>query len=115
MSVLHVEEAKMRYVAVISLLAVSAACTWVKPKDGAEGVALVKPGLVSGCTKAGSVNVSTAKTVAGLRRKQDTVRDELLALAKNEALSLGADTLVSLTEIDAGKQTFEAYKCHTRH
>ncbi len=87
------------------------ACTWVKPKEGAEEVALVKTAHVENCDSLGVATASVKHKVAGLKRKSDKVSEELLTLAKNEAASMGGDTLVSLSAPEEGSQRFQVYRC----
>lgn len=96
--------------AVTALVAISA-CTWVKPEGKADAIALVKPAHVAECKKLGSVYSNTHHRILGLNRGKQKVSDELLTLAKNEAHSMGADTLVADTGPDNGEQRFTAYKC----
>lgn len=96
---------------VITLIAVLTGCAWVKPLPSSEKVALVKPALASDCQFLGHVNVSVKAKVVGLIRKREKVADELIVLAKNEALSLEADTLVAEVADNQGRQRFKAYRC----
>ncbi|WP_075188024.1 DUF4156 domain-containing protein [Teredinibacter haidensis] len=95
--------------AVLALTATS--CTWVKPVEGTEAVALVKANAVQNCKKLGKATVSVKGKVGFFNRKAKKVSEELLTLARNEAVSLGADTIVSDSVADAGKQSFSLYQC----
>jgi hypothetical protein len=55
--------------------------------------------------------VSVKADIAGIDRKQMKVRDELESLARNEAATLGADTVQALGEPRDGEQRFAAYSC----
>ncbi len=87
------------------------ACTWVKPEEGAQDIALVKPAHVETCKKLGTASATSKSKVLGITRGERKVAEELLVLAKNEALSLGGDTLVSETSPEEGQQHFSVYKC----
>ena len=88
------------------------ACTWVKMEPGAGAVQVAqRADDLSGCSKRGEVGV-TVKDKVGLYRRNDLkVRDELETMARNEARSLGADTVQALNEPSAGEQRFAAYAC----
>lgn len=88
-----------------------AGCSWVKVKPGAESVALVKAAHAQNCKKVGNVYSNTHHRVLFINRGSKKVDDELLSLAKNEAHSMGADTLVAITGTEGGEQKFIAYKC----
>ena len=45
-------------------------------------------------------------------RNKDTVREELAALAKNEAVRMNADTIVPLTSLKDGSMQFGIYNCY---
>ena len=88
-----------------------AACSWVKPDEGAADVALVKAAHVRECKELGKIYANTTHTLAGLQRKRSKVADELVTLAKNEAYGMGGDTIVSLSAPENGEQRFVAYLC----
>lgn len=87
------------------------ACNWVKPDDGAENIALVKPVHVQNCKKLGVASATVKHKIAGLERKSKKVNDELLTLATNEALQMQGNTIVSIGKAEEGKQSFEVYLC----
>lgn len=97
--------------AIASTWLLFSACTWVKPNEGAGDIALVKPIHAQGCNKLGTATAQTREKVAGISRKDKKVAAELLALAKNEALSMGGNTLVAIGTPKEGKQSFEVYSC----
>ena len=66
---------------------------------------------LSGCTRRGEVGVTVKDKVGLYRRNELKVRDELETMARNEAASLGADTVQALNEPSAGEQRFAAYAC----
>lgn len=100
---------KSVYVFVMVLFVCS--CSWVKPEYGAEKVALVKLAHIQNCKKVGTVYSNTTNRILGIHRSHKKVNDELLTLAKNEALELGGDTLVALGPVVEGEQKFDAYRC----
>ncbi|WP_370978896.1 DUF4156 domain-containing protein [Agaribacterium sp. ZY112] len=93
------------------LLVSMGACTWVKPQEGAENISLVKKAHTEACERLGKAHVSVKSKVALIERKSSKVAEELLTLAKNQAVSMGGDTLVSIDKPKDGAQSFEVYNC----
>lgn len=89
-----------------------AGCTWVKmtPQGAAVRVAAAEEDL-SACQRRGEIAVSVEDRVAFYRRSSVKVRDELETLARNEAISLDADTVQPKTEPEDGEQRFVAFRC----
>lgn len=88
-------------------------CTWVKLDDAGSRVRVAYDGRIDGCDKAGEVSVSVKDRVGFYDRKDLKVKDELETLARNQAISLPADTIVARGEPRNGEQTFDAYRCGT--
>lgn len=88
------------------------ACTWVKMEAGGGEVRVApRSDDLAGCTRRGEVGVTVKDKVGLYRRNELKVRDELETMARNEAASLGADTVQALNEPSAGEQRFAAYAC----
>ena len=86
------------------------ACSTLKLTEGGEKVRMLDPNEVSSCKNLGRTNTSvTAKVV--FDRPADVVAEELATVARNSASRMGGDTIVPLTVVEAGQQTFEVYKC----
>lgn len=91
------------------------ACTWVKMEPGASAVRVARlSDDVSACSKRGEVGVTVKDKVGLYQRNELKVRDELETMARNEARSLGADTVQALDEPSAGEQRFAVYTCGMR-
>ncbi|WP_028302725.1 DUF4156 domain-containing protein [Oceanospirillum maris] len=95
----------------LSGLALVSACSWVKPVEGSDQVALVKQMNVAGCQKLGHTVSFVKDKVAGLTRNQETVLEELITLGKNQAVDMGGDTIVQTDAAEEGKIGFDIYKC----
>lgn len=95
----------------LGALCVLGACTWVKPEPEAAEIQVVKPEHVENCKKLGEASAQTKDKLIGLQRKSKKVSEELLTLAKNEAASMGGNTLVSVEAPEDGKQSFLVYLC----
>lgn len=94
-------------------LALLAGCTWVKLDDAGARVRVAYDGRVEGCDNAGEVSVSVKDRVGFYDRNALKVKDELETLARNQAISLPADTIVALGAPRNGEQSFAAYRCGT--
>jgi hypothetical protein len=101
----------MRLIVLAALLPVLSACTWVELSPQASAIKVIPAGSPSRCQKLGEVGVSVKDKVAFYERNQVKVRDELETLARNEALTLQADTLQPISEPVDGEQRFGAYRC----
>ena len=86
------------------------ACVTTKLTEGGEKIRMLDPGEVSTCKNMARTTSSVpAKFV--FNRPADVVAEELATLARNSASHMGGDTIVPLTVIEDGRQTFEIYKC----
>jgi hypothetical protein len=89
-----------------------AACSWgIKLDSGGNKVRTAWNDDVSACQGVGSVTVSVLDHVGPLDRNNLKVRDELEVMARNEAASLGADTVKPKGEPRDGEQSWNAYRC----
>lgn len=106
----------MKYVSLpfVAALSVLSGCTWVKLDDAGTRVRVAYDGRVDGCDKAGEITVSVKDRVGFYERNDLKVKDELETLARNQAVSLPADTLVARGAPHGGEQAFDAYRCGTR-
>lgn len=96
----------------ISLAALAAGCSWVRLDESAATVRVLSLGApVAGCQYKGEISTSVTNRLAGIERNSIKVADELETLARNEAASLGANTLRAESEPVAGEQRFTAYVC----
>jgi len=87
------------------------ACTWVKPTPAGEFVRVAYADAVVACTRKGNVKVSLKDKVAGVGRKAEKVAMELSVLARNEAATMGGDTVVAESPVSEGSQEFGVYQC----
>lgn len=86
------------------------ACSTLKLTEGGEKVRMLDPDEVASCRNLGRTNTSvTAKVV--FDRPADVIAEELATVARNSASRMGGDTIVPLTIIEDGQQTFVVYKC----
>lgn len=88
------------------------ACTWVQPDTAGALVNVVySPVEVKSCRQLGEVAVSVKAEVAGISRNEVKVRDELESLARNQAATMSADTILPKSDVVDGGQEFFVYRC----
>lgn len=84
-------------------------CSLVKLSAAGENVAVMQINEVSACQQSGSTTVSVLNKVL-VNRSPQKVAVELRTLARNRAADRG-DTIVAMTPIANGEQTFNIYRC----
>jgi len=95
---------------IIAATILLSACATLKLTEGGEKVRVLDPSEVDSCRELGKTNNSvTAKLV--FERGEEQVAKELRIIARNSAARMGGDTIVPLTVIEAGQQSFVVYKC----
>lgn len=99
----------MRILLAISSLLLLSACSLVKLTPGGDNVAVLQISEISSCTATGSTTVSVLNKVV-VNRSPDKVALELRSLARNRAADRG-DTIVAMTPVTDGEQTFNIYRC----
>lgn len=90
---------------------VMTACTWVKVSPSAEKVRLLETHQVVGCKKLGKTTTSVLAKVGFVARNKATVEEELASLARNSAADMGGDTIVPVSKVVEGEQSFAVYNC----
>ena len=86
-------------------------CATFELTEAGKKVRVLDPQEVSSCRKLGETSTSTTAYALGLERPIETITSELEDLARNSAGRMGGDTIVPLTVISEGQQSFEVYKC----
>ena len=86
-------------------------CASIEMSSGGEKVRVLAPNEVSSCKHLGRTNNSVTAKVAGVKRPIETIESELMTMARNSASDMGGDTIVPLTVLTNGKQSFNVYKC----
>lgn len=97
-------------VAIAALLA-APGCSWVPLTDAGAEVRVVDAVTARDCTRVGRVTANTRGRVVGLPRVEEKQAEELEALARNEAARLGANAVVPVSDIEEGRQQFDALVC----
>lgn len=97
------------------ILATSAlsSCTWVKPVEGADQVALIDLADAARCERLGTTTSITASKVGIVDRNDMKVAEEQLTLARNQAVNMGGNAIVEDAESDerAGEKRFIVFAC----
>ena len=96
---------------IIATTILLSACSGISLTDDGEKVRVLDPSEVASCRELGKTNTSVTATVVGIERPDDAIAKELHTIARNGAARMGGDTIVALTVIEAGQQTFMVYKC----
>jgi hypothetical protein len=86
-------------------------CATIELSTGGEKVRVLAPDEVSSCKKLGQTNTSVTDNIVGVKRPIEALERELAIIARNSADNMGGDTIVPLTVIEGGKQSFVVYKC----
>jgi hypothetical protein len=101
----------LRSVVVVLALGVCA-CTWVPMETGAAGVRVLAMGAsTAGCTKLGEIEGNVTDRVAVYQRNPLRVQEELETMARNEAVGLGANTVLPIEAAHDGRQRYTAWRC----
>ena len=95
---------------VFSAIAVTG-CATTSLTQGGEKIRTLQPDEVTSCKELGKSQASVTATALGLARPIETLTKELNDIARNSAANMGGDTIVPLTIIKEGQQTFIVYKC----
>ena len=99
---------KIALIALTGLIVSS--CASIKLTDGGKKVRVLAPAEISTCRKIGKTNASVTDKVV-VKRPIETIQLELITIARNSADNMGGDTVVPLTVVEDGKQSFTIYKC----
>ena len=99
-----------RITCIVSTAILLSACSALQLTEGGEKVRVLEPTEISSCKNLGRTNTSVTARVV-VERPADTIAKELEIVARNSAARMGGDTIVPLTVIEEGQQTFVVYKC----
>lgn len=93
------------------LTATLSGCSWVKPVVGAHKISVKLSSEIKDCQRLGETNTSALDQVGFYQRDDDAITEDLVMLAKNEAVRMQGDTIVAITPLVNGRKTFAIYKC----
>ena len=85
--------------------------TLIGVREGVERVSLADANQVTGCNLKGTRTISVLAKVGFIDRDAKDVEDNLYQIALNDAVDVGADTVVKGESQEFGKRIFKIYKC----
>lgn len=97
-------------ISIIAATILLSACSTLKLTEGGEKIRVLEPSEVESCREMGKSNTSVTTRVI-IERPAETIAKELRVIARNSAARMGGDTIVPLTVVENGQQTFVVYKC----
>ncbi len=100
------------FTGLICCLIVGCASAFMKVTPGSENVNLQSAADARNCQSLGKVTVGVVAEVGFYTRSADDVEANLLQLARNSAVSAGADTVVKAEIPEYGRRAFGLYKCN---
>ncbi len=104
---------KLSIILAATLASLTSACTWVKVNEQGSNVAVANAANVRSCEKVRTVNVKVKDNFVGsMKRDPNKVATELTNMARNEASQFGGDTVVPVSLVQDGRQSFDVYKCN---
>jgi len=100
-------------VLLIAVASLTSACTWVKVNEQGASVAVANAANVRNCEKISTATVNVKDNFVGsMKRDPNKVATELTNLARNEAAASNGDTIVPVSLVKDGRQSFDVYKCN---
>ncbi len=95
----------------VTLLSITA-CATVKLTHEGEKARVLSPNDVTNCQKNGAATVSVSQKMLTVVPKQSSmIAKQLQILARNSAVHIGGDTVVPMSKVDNGQQTFAVFRC----
>lgn len=97
--------------AVASVALAACASSMIEVRKGSERVSLAEANQVAACQSKGKTTVSVLAKVGFVVRDADEVEANLYRMATNDAVDVGADTIVKGDSTALGNRTYSLYKC----
>jgi hypothetical protein len=88
-----------------------AACSFIPEKPGADKIVLLPDNFVGNCKHLGQTNAMVPTYFGFIEHGSESIEKSLQAIARNDAVALGGDSIVKTSPIKEGRQTFKIYKC----
>lgn len=101
----------------IKLIALSATiltisgCSWVEVNPNASQVKLLTISDIQNCEKLGEIESTVLDKVGFIDRDKEAVVENLVDLARNEAVQMGGNALVPASKVKDGRMRFWLYQC----
>jgi hypothetical protein len=106
---------KLRTRPVLALLAAASlagGCTWVPLDPGAEAVTVRDADdAARSCERLGKTHTRTSDGLGPIPRRPSAIEEELVALARNEAVRMGGNAVAPLSTVEDGEQSWAIYRC----
>lgn len=102
---------KLFLAALAALVLAGCSSRMIGTREGAEEVVLADATKVAHCKTLGKTTVSVMSSVGPITRSAENVEDNLVQMARNDAVSRGGDTVVKGNSMTYGTRTFEIFKC----
>lgn len=102
---------RQKHLLIASILLITSGCSFIEMSESGKKARVLDRTDVSNCQLMGTTTVNVIDKVAGLNRPAQTVQKELEQMARNAAGDLQGDTVVPVSEVQDGHQTFEVYRC----
>ena len=81
-------------------------CAFVETSEQGAKVRVLTAQEVDRCKYLGKVTSNVSDHIGIIKRGEEKVAEDVLANAKNSAADMGGDTLVAVSKLSEGKQTF---------
>jgi len=105
------EDSSMKRSLVLSLALGLSGCAWVSLDPGAESVSVRDADSLDGCQRLGKTHTNTVDSLGFIPRRQSKVEEELVRLARNEAVRMGGNVVSPLSRPVDGEQDFTIHRC----
>ena len=97
----------------IALVTLTSGCYLVKVTEDGGSVAVANIANVRDCKKLSTVNVKVKDNFVGsMKRDPNKIAQELTNMARNEAAAGGGNTIVPVSVVKDGRQSFDVYSCN---
>lgn len=100
-----------RFLSVLLLAVLAGGCVFVQPTVEGKKVRLLTAGEVERCRHVSTLTAQVTDRIGNIPRSREAVEDDVIQHAKNEAAVMGGDTIVPVSELKDGRQTFNVYSC----
>ena len=100
-----------KLIAIVGLMLLASACTWVKLTPEGKGVDVRVATSVADCKPIGTLSTSVMDNVSVYKRNEGKVETELVTMARNDAAAEGANVIVPIDRPVEGSQKFKMYNC----
>ena len=100
-----------KLIASLILASLLAACNWVDVSSEGQSVRLLTQEQAASCNRIGTTTSTTTSSILIVQRGSETVQNELIDLARNEAALMGGNAIVASSTVQDGRQSFVVYVC----